>query len=369
MGKICLIFNTPSLYRKLIYTRLDQEFDCDWHFGDWDANVKGFDTSCLKHPVKYLHVNNPGKAWYSVDGVLSLLRDKRYDRYLMIGDAHDISTWKMLLSKNLFYRKKRIYFWTHGWYGKESKIERTVKKIFYKLVDGAFLYGNHAKKLMVNEGIKEEKLFVIHNSLDYDAQLKIRRQIEPTNLYQDHFGNSNKNIVFLGRLTSVKRLDMLLEAVSLLKSMGDFYNVTFVGDGVEKDALETKATELDIKDQVWFYGASYDEVKNAEFVYNADLCVSPGNVGLTAMHMLMFGTPVITHDRFELQMPEYESIVPYKTGIFFKYGDVNDLCLKIQEWFRINGVLRDHVRQLCYQEIDTQWNPNYQIAVLKQHLI
>ena len=369
MNRICLIFNTPSLYRKLIYTRIDQEFDCDWYFGDWDANVKGFDTSCLKHPVQYLHVNNPGKAWYSTDGVKKLLKDKRYDRYLMIGDAHDLSTWRMLILKNLWYRKKRIYFWTHGWYGKESRVERSIKRIFYKMVDGVFLYGNHAKEVMLQEGFKGDNLYVIHNSLDYNAQLEIRNKIKSSSLYQDQFKNSNKNIIFLGRLTKVKQLDMLLDAASILKEKGELYNITFVGDGVERKALEQKAYNLGIQKQVWFYGACYDETKNAEFVYNADLCVSPGNVGLTAMHMMMFGTPVITHNRFELQMPEYEAVVPYKTGLFFRHGDVNDLGEKIQEWFQTNGNQRAEVRQLCYQEIDTQWNPEFQIAVLKRHLI
>ena len=364
MSKICLIFNTPSLYRKLIYSRIDQEFDCDWFFGDWDANVKSFDTACLKHPVKYLHVNNPGKSWYSVEGVVSLLKNKLYDRYLMIGDAHDLSTWRMLLWKNLFYRKKKIYFWTHGWYGKESSFERIVKKMFYRMADGVFLYGNYAKGLMIKEGIKDDKLFVIHNSLDYDAQLEIRKHIRPSTIYKDYFNNSNKNIVFLGRLTTIKRLDMLLEAVSLLKAKGELYNITFVGDGVERERLELCSSKLNIQNQVWFYGACFDEARNAEFVYNADLCVSPGNIGLTAMHMLMFGTPVITHDNYELQMPEFEAIVPHKTGLFFKYGDVNDLCDKIQEWFRVNGELRDYVRQSCYQEIDSQWTPDFQLNVL-----
>ncbi len=364
MGKICFIFNTPSLYRKLIYTRMDEEFDCDWYFGDWDANVKGFDTQCLKHPVQYLHVNNPGKAWYSVEGITCLLSDKRYERYLMIGDVHDLSTWRMLILKNLLYRKKRIFFWTHGWYGKETKIERIIKRMFYRMVDGVFLYGNHAKKVMMQNGFNGDNLFVIHNSLDYNAQLEIRHQIKPTNLYHNHFKNSNRNFVFLGRLTTVKRLDILLEAIALLKSKGALYNVTFVGDGVERENLEQKASDLRIQEQVWFYGACFDETKNAEFVYNADICVSPGNVGLTAMHMLMFGTPVITHDRFELQMPEFESVVPYKTGLFFKYGDVNDLCAKIQEWFQVNGNLREHVRSKCYEEIDNSWTPEYQLKIL-----
>lgn len=364
MGKICFIFNTPSLYRKLIYTKMDEEFDCDWYFGDWDANVKGFDTSCLKHPVQYLHVNNPGKAWYSVEGVTSLLKDKRYDRYLMIGDAHDLSTWRMLILKNVFYRKKKIYFWTHGWYGKESRAERIIKRSFYRMVDGVFLYGNHAKEVMLNNGFKGDALHVIHNSLDYDVQLEIRNKIQPTSLYQEHFGNHNKNIIFLGRLTVVKRLDILLDAIYQLKTKGQNYNVTLVGDGVERSVLEQKVSDLGLQGQVWFYGACYDEVKNAEFVYNADLCVSPGNVGLTAIHMLMFGTPVITHDDFSMQMPEFESIVPYKTGLFFRHNDVESLCNTIEEWFRVNGNLRERTRELCFCEIDTNWMPDFQLNVL-----
>ena len=364
MGKLCLIFNTPSLYRKSIYSWIDRKFDCVWHFGDWDANVKSFDVSSLEHPVFFLHVNYPGKSFYYIDGLLALLKDKSYDRYLMIGDARDISTWRMLIVKILFYRKKKVYFWTHGWYGKEKWLDRLIKRFFFWMVDGVFLYGNYAKELMIKNGVNKNKLFVIHNSLDYDTQLGIRNQIKASYVYKEHFKNSNRNLIFLGRLTPIKRLDLLLEAVSVLKSRGVVFNVTFIGDGSERTALEKRAKELRINEQVWFYGSCYDEMINAEFVFNADLCVSPGNVGLTAIHMLMFGTPVITHNRFELQMPEFEAISPLVTGSFFKYDDVNDLCDKIQEWFFINGDRRLFVRQACYNEIDTRWTPEYQMNVI-----
>lgn len=28
--KICLFFNTPSIYREAIYKMIDKEYDCDW---------------------------------------------------------------------------------------------------------------------------------------------------------------------------------------------------------------------------------------------------------------------------------------------------------------------------------------------------
>jgi len=368
MGKLCLIFNTPSLYRQLIYKEIDRVFDCDWYFGDWDANVKSFDTKSLSHPVRFLHVRRPGKSWFYFSGINPLLRKTEYDKYLMIGDVHDLATWRMLISKKIFHRKKKIYFWTHGWYGKETNIERMIKKMFYKMADGVFLYGNHAKKLMIEEGFKESKLFVIHNSLEYNTQLSLRQSLKPSDLYSAHFNNNNKNIIFIGRLTEVKHLDLLIKSVAKLKGRGEYYNITFVGDGTQRKQLENLTSQLGLSETIWFYGASYDEKINAEFIFNADLCVSPGNVGLTGIHTMMFGTPVITHDNFPLQMPEFEAVIPNKTGAFFKQNSADSLSDTIQEWFNVKGKLREVVRRDCYNEIDSQWNPDFQMKIFKSVL-
>ena len=161
---------------------------------------------------------------------------------------------------------------------------------------------------------------------------------------------------------------MLVEAVAHLKAKGEKYNLIFVGDGVERESLELRVERLGLRDRVWFYGACYDEAVNAELVYNADLCVAPGNVGLTAMHTLMFGCPVITHNDFRWQMPEFEAISQYHTGNFFVRDDQLSLEEKISEWFRVNGAIRDEVRNWCYKEIDEQWNPYFQMNVIKSIL-
>ena len=54
----------------------------------------------------------------------------------------------------------------------------------------------------------------------------------------------------------------------------------------------------------------YNEEANAELLYNASVCVCPAEVGLTAIHSLLFGTPVVSNDNFDEQMPEFESIIP-----------------------------------------------------------
>ena len=61
----------------------------------------------------------------------------------------------------------------------------------------------------------------------------------------------------------------------------------------------------------------------------------------------------------------FEAIVPGETGDFFTYNDNNSLANKISEWFVTNGNIRDEIRANCYKEIDTQWNPQFQINVIK----
>jgi glycosyltransferase involved in cell wall biosynthesis len=163
----------------------------------------------------------------------------------------------------------------------------------------------------------------------------------------------------------VKKLDMILDAMSIAKQKGIFYNCTFIGNGEDRELLESKVDSYGLSKQVWFYGACYDEAELSKMIYNADLCVAPGNVGLTAMHSLVYGCPIITHNNFPYQMPEFEAIVPNKTGLFFDFDSAESLYKTINSWFSLD-LERDDVRQMAYDEIDSHWNPRVQIDVLKK---
>lgn len=361
---LCCVFNIPSLYRETIYQAIESSYDCEWFFEKEEIDVKLFDTRKLRKVHFLEHGRFLGRS-YRMKGLTHLIWKRRdFDAYLMIGAPMCVSIWVLCLLLKVFHPKKKIYFWTHGWYGKESRGERIVKKSFLRLADELLIYGEYAKNLLVKEGFRAEKMHVIHNSLSYDVQLKLRRQIQPSEIYRNHFGNSHPVLIFIGRLTTVKKLDLLLEALDKLSREGDQYNLVFVGDGVEKTNLQGKAEELGLANQVWFYGACYDERTNAEFIYNADLCVSPGNIGLTAIHVLMFGCPALTHDDYAYQMPEFEAIKPYDTGCFFERGNVDSLAETIKQWFKVNGSLRDNVRERCFSEIDTSWTPSYQMKII-----
>ena len=364
--KLCVIYNFAAHYRAPIFLEIDKAYDCDWYFGKANADIRRMDYALLKGNVQELETSKKrGFVWYH--GVIKLLRNNDYNSFLVFAQTKDISTWVFGLFAKLFYPQKIVYFWSHGWYGKESRQEAWVKRQLFKLPNGGtFLYGNHARNLMIKEGLNPNQLYVIYNSLNYDEQLKVRNELIPTLVFKKHFGNDQPNIVFIGRLTKVKRFDLIIDAVTLMKDRGEKVNVTFIGDGVERQNMESMVREKGINERVWFYGACYDEKTNAELIYNADLCVSPGNIGLTAMHVMMFGCPAITNNDFSRQMPEFEAIKEGKTGAFFQSGDASALADCISTWFKKHGNDREVVRKACYDEIDTIWNPHNQIRILKE---
>lgn len=366
-NKLCLIYNFAQHYRTSIFQLIDQTFECDFVFGDSMEDVRKMDYSLLRGHVKETHTKRLWGGFYYQKGVPSLI-GKNYDTFILLGESRALSTWLFLI-KAKFYSKKKVLLWSHGWYGKETWLEKILKKIMFRLPNGGtLLYGNYARDLMIKEGFDGKKLYVIHNSLAYNKQKAIRAQMKLSPVFKSHFGNEWPVLIFIGRLTSVKKLDLIIDAVALLKTKGRIYNLVFVGDGSEHQNLQHKVKTIGLEKYVWFYGACYDEKTNAELIYNADLCVAPGNVGLTAMHVMMYGTPVLTHNSFEYQMPEFEAISDGMTGCFFLRNNVASLAKSIDEWFDSHGNNREAVRDACYYEIDTQWTPQFQLDVIKNAL-
>lgn len=363
MGKLCIVYNFAQLYREPIFKLIDAKWECDWYFGHNTTDIKGMPPNALKS-ITYVnnrHIAGP-LEWQK--GIGRLIRDKRYDRYLMLGEPMVLSTWWNLIQRRLFYPKKRIYLWSHGWYGREGFLKKWLKRVFFGLADHVFTYGDYAREEAIKQGFDGSKITPIHNSLDHSKQIGLRKDLVKSDIYSNHFGNNNPTLIFIGRLTHVKRIDQLLDAISRLNKQGEKYNLILIGTGEAHNELNVKAKALGIERQIWFYGACYDDNQNAQLIYDADLCVAPGNVGLTAMHTMVFGTPVLTHDDFAWQMPEFEAIHPGETGAFFHRGDVAALAEGIHDWFAMHPN-RESVRQACYDEIDTFWTPQYQMGILK----
>ena len=43
-----MIYNFAPSYREAIFKLIDQEYDCDWYFGNNETDIKGLDLSVLQ---------------------------------------------------------------------------------------------------------------------------------------------------------------------------------------------------------------------------------------------------------------------------------------------------------------------------------
>lgn len=361
--KICFITNIGPHYRFPIFSLMGEELPCDFYLGDkWKTPIKTFKYESLKGYRKTLK-NYFFHPFYWQYGSVGLFF-KPYTYYIMDGEPYCLSSWVILLLSKL--TGKKTIAWTHGWYGRESFLKRVIKKVFFSMHTRLLIYSEYAIALMKKEGINPKKMFCIANSLDSDVEKDIRKHLCKTSVYNDYFHNDYPVIIYCGRIQKGKKLEMLIDGIRLLRQEGYPVNVIFVGKDVEGVHIEEYARVAGIEQQIWMYGPCYDAKVLGELFYNAQVCVSPGNVGLTAIHALSFGCPVITHGNFPDQMPEFESIKPGITGDFFQQDDVNSLKESIKKWTSLSPSERHTARMAAFEEIDRKWNIHYQIDVIKK---
>jgi len=362
--RVCYIADMAHHYREPIFRLMAERFSCHFYFGDKPSTIKEVSLSDLpgfQGRLRYRKL--PGGAHYLSGAVSKALA---YKKIVLLGDPHGIHNWIICLLGRLLGRD--VYLWTHGWYGNETVAKGILKKFLFRLASRILVYGPRSKKLLITEGFSADRIKVVFNSLDYDRQVYIRSRDDRNETFFRYFGNSNPVIVYVGRVQKIKRLDLLVKALDRLKQEGLAVNFVLIGGVGDDRSIQELVEHSGLSDSVWFYGPCYDESEICNIISHSDVCVSPGNVGLTAIHALTYGCPVITHNDFSKQMPECEAIIPGETGDFFNYGDIADIALKIRFWIEKRKKFRKTVSDQCYSEISKRWNPHVQIERIGEAL-
>ena len=365
-NKICCIFNLAPHYHESIYHLMDTKIGCDFYIGDkLPLHIKLMDYNSLQGFKKTLRNVFFMGNFYWQKGALKLIF-KSYNSYILTGEPYNITTWLVLILAKI--SNKKTILWSHGYYGNENFVRRKIKKLFFNLSTSVLLLGNNSKKIMLNEGILEKKLFVIYNSLDYVKQLQVRSNLQYSNIYKNHFLNDFPTIIYVGRIQKNKKVELLISSVNNLIKEGKNCNLVIIGDEVESLNLSKKINKKDLEKNIWLFGPCYDEINLGELIYNADVCVIPGNIGLSIMHSFVYGTPVITHNNFPCHGPEFEAIKPGFTGDFFQENSLEDLCAKISDWIFISQKKKNYTRAQCYKIIEERYNPKVQVNLLQRIL-
>lgn len=328
--------------------------------------ISGDGERRIRHVVahtKILRVPGLPPFYWQPDSLRSM-RDLSPNVVIALGSPYSLTAWVLAIWCRV--RKVPLLLWGHGLLGEESGFKWLLRKWLYSLAHGQLLYGEYARDLLIKKGFDEERLHVVYNSLDYDMQVEIAASLSGDELrtFRSSLGMESGQglIAFTGRLQPIKKLDLLVRAVGVLAARGVIVHIAFVGEGVEKEKLTALARELDIAAQVHFLGESYDERYLGTVLAAADLCVVPSGAGLSIMHAMVFGTPVLIHDKLSEHFPEWEAVIEGETGLFYRYDDVSDMANKIQSSiFPVPA--KERMRTACQKMIADKYNPHRQVEL------
>lgn len=312
--------------------------------------------------IKELSVRRTRRG-FAVSGMLGAVHKDSPDVLILIGNPNILQTWWAALFARI--KGAKVLFWAHGWLRPEVWPKAVLRNVYYSLGDGVLVYGDRARVLAGESGFDPGRVYPIYNSLDWSLASELYERMSADTLSPSGgVGPEGRTplLICTARLTPLCRFDLLLDAMALLRASGIELTLHLVGDGPEREALEAQARRLQL--DVRFFGAIYDEQRLAELIYAADATVSPGKVGLTAVHSLSYGTPVVTHGDLDEQMPEVEAIIEGDTGAFFRRGDATDLARAIRsvlEWTRP----RHEVRARCRAVIADRYTPKRQRELIE----
>lgn len=229
----------------------------------------------------------------SVDSILSLI---------------DIPASKILMKKNIC--------WEH----------------FNVNTDFGYNIRNKARKLATN---KSDYIVVLSEKdkesyiKKYGKELNINRIYNCSTIEVDdnivyHFGN---NIVSCGRLSKEKGFDMLIEVANKLRNKQIKYNWNILGDGPERDNIQSLINKYKLNDCVHLLGNVNDVGK---YFKNSNLFVLTSRFegfGLVLIEAQQYKLPVIS---FDCDFGPSEIIDDNVNGFLIKSFDIEEMTNKIE---------------------------------------
>jgi glycosyltransferase involved in cell wall biosynthesis len=340
------LYRLPLLEKLVTFGDLTFVVGADWNlsrgFNDGIDALKDVNDQAKTIDLKARRLG----PWLWQHGLLRKIIKSDIDVILTVGDAHHVSTWCVLFLAKA-RRRKSVVLWTHGWLKQDGLIKGLVRNAFYRLADGLLIYGEDSFERGLGLGFSPEKMWVVYNSNSSASEIgmAVVNDEQRTELYLKlGLIESWPVVICATRLLSIRKIDLLLDAIEILESESVNLNLLIVCDGPELNALKKQAERL--KSKVIFFGAQYDR----EFLRNlhalSRISVIPGTAGLPVMTAMGFGVPVITSGDPVGRMPEVEALRPGETGDFFREGDSRDLARVMTKWL-FDPDLITAARQSC----------------------
>lgn len=225
--------------------------------------------------------------------------------------------------------------WGHGYSKQDAGWRARARSSVAKLADALLFYNHTAAEAYIRNGFDPDRVFVALNAIDQTpiqaARAEWTDQPEKIADFRRQQGLGDAPVLlFVSRLEEANRADMLIEAQARLSEAFPSLVVAIIGKGPDRERLEALAADRGLSDRVRFLGAIYDESISAPWFMVSTAFCYPANIGLSILHGMGYGLPVVTSAKVEAQNPEIEALRDGENGFLYRDGDVDDLASKLK---------------------------------------
>ncbi|WP_203136649.1 glycosyltransferase [Microbacterium sp. JZ31] len=166
----------------------------------------------------------------------------------------------------------------------------------------------------------------LESAIDMPGVIPISCGIDRTQYSADLEPRAENRIVFVGRMTAEKQVDVILRALAKLDPALDA-KLDLVGQGDQEHALQALAAELGVQDRVTFHGLSTDAHLRATLTRGSVFAIASiaELQSIATMEAMASGLPIVAANAVALPHLVHEG----ENGYLFEPGDADDLAAKL----------------------------------------
>ena len=251
----------------------------------------------------------------------------------------------------------RTVLWGHGFSKEESPRRQRLRDSLARLSDAVLFYDRVTEaEWRKRNPDQAKKAFTAPNAIDtapVDAAIAgwDARALHDFRLAEGLLGR--KILLFCSRLDPANRVDLLIKSLPALRERVPDVLACVIGAGSrELTRLKELAERLDVTPQVRFLGPIYDEAALAPWFMSSSLFCYPANAGLSVLHAMSYGLPVVTSDDLSAQNPEVRVLREGVNGKLYRNGSAVDLACRLQALLH-DDVLRSELSDGAYRSART----------------
>lgn len=240
-----------------------------------------------------------------------------------------------------------------------SKLKALLKKFYLQRLLGskycyAFPGGTLQKENFLYYGMPEDKCFIMPMSISDKRLLKEKESLPSKEAIKEKYGFQNKTVfLFVGRLTEVKNVSILIDAFAKLKEKDENIALCLVGDGNLKQELQAQVQKLGVQDVLFTGYVGFPQ--NVEYYQMADVFVLPSQHepwGLVINEAMIMGLPVIVSSKVGCRK---DLVQEGKNGFVFEDGNVEQLTCVME------NIMQKDMQELARYSLAMmqQWNFEY----------